>query len=995
MTSAASDRTVRVFVSSTGILRHERLLVVKVCRNIGLSLDIHIEPLLWEGGGKDEPNVLSFPARISGEGAQYEIDEVLSDIGGCDIYVGMIWYRMGTPTGEYKSGTEAEFRGALRERGKSERPAILFYRKNADIPADVKPRQLAGAQKFAKEIEKLGLMQRFEDVRDLESQLYAHLPKAIKRARPDLFSEDQPAAQRSKTLLQAAEFAHPYPLQPDFTGRIRERTLLTDWLATGDQPLFALVARGGMGKSALAWAWLLRDVLGLPLPGAATDSPEDAEACRLPLDSRLEGAFWWSFYDEDSTFEGFLDRALAYAAGGEAPEGVEGGYEKMEALVNLLRERRLLLVLDGFERLLRQYASMEAVYQKDEEDDVPAEDRACTDPNAATFLRQLAGAPVQSRVLFTSRLFPSELEGRQGGVVANCHREVLQMLGRQDTTAFFHAQDVKGSRSEIEAASHISGSRPLALRLLAGLTSKDKEMPGDVQATEKHASLQAPRGARLDAMLKLSYDDLGRAEQSLLSKIAAFRSPVDYEAVSIFKTQKKEKQFDDALDELIDRGLLFFDREHVRYDLHPLVREYAYERLEDKVSVHERLAEYFATLPVPEDEEVRSVEDLAPLIELYHHTVGAGRYDDAYRLYAVRLDRALYFTLGAYQTSIELLLALFPEGEHQPSLQMDEGGLVSALNDLACAYSLSGQSRRALPLTERLMVIEKGLGRKEVLPIEHQNLADDEIKLGALADAESDLRKSIDIAKEAGDAFDVAGGHRELGWGLAYKGQRENAEREFAQSEAYYQRTRSKEALSIIESYRAQNALLAGDPESALKAARLARFLAEESAREDIPVERNFVRAEWLIGATLVAMAQGSRQRDINLNEGETHLTEALKRCRKINLVELEPDILLSWARWYQAKGNRDAALEQADEALSIADRCEYRLNQADIHNFLAALEMEEGNHDAAVEHAMTGYERAWCDGPPHAYQPALDEAKRLLDELGVEPPEMPAYAGD
>ena len=46
------------------------------------------------------------------------------------------------------------------------------------------------------------------------------------------------------------------------------------------------------------------------------------------------------------------------------------------------------------------------------------------------------------------------------------------------------------------------------------------------------------------------------------------------------------------------------------------------------------------------------------------------------------------------------------------------------------------------------------------------------------------------------------------------------------------------------------------------------------------------------------------------------------------------------------------------------------------------------------IQYAKTPYERAWCHGPPHAYQPALDEAERLRDELGVEPPEMPEYAG-
>ena len=72
-----------------------------------------------------------------------------------------------------------------------------------------------------------------------------------------------------------------------------------------------------------------------------------------------------------------------------------------------------------------------------------------------------------------------------------------------------------------------------------------------------------------------------------------------------------------------------------------------------------------------------------------------------------------------------------------------------------------------------------------------------------------------------------------------------------------------------------------------------------------------------------------------------------------------------------------------------MADRCEYRLQQADIHNFLARLALDAGDRPAAGEHAIIGYERAWCDGPPHCYKPALEEATRLLAELGEPPPPL------
>jgi len=55
--------------------------------------------------------------------------------------------------------------------------------------------------------------------------------------------------------------AHPYPMPPNFTGRLAERDMLAYWLdEDAAHPLLVLRALGGFGKSALAWHWLLHDV---------------------------------------------------------------------------------------------------------------------------------------------------------------------------------------------------------------------------------------------------------------------------------------------------------------------------------------------------------------------------------------------------------------------------------------------------------------------------------------------------------------------------------------------------------------------------------------------------------------------------------------------------------------------------------------------------------------------------------------------------------------
>ena len=75
--------------------------------------------------------------------------------------------------------------------------------------------------------------------------------------------------------------AHPYPMPPNFTGRLAEHVMLNRWLdADSEHPLLSLRALGGFGKSALAWHWLTHDVQPAAWPRVV----------------------WWSFYEGDASF---------------------------------------------------------------------------------------------------------------------------------------------------------------------------------------------------------------------------------------------------------------------------------------------------------------------------------------------------------------------------------------------------------------------------------------------------------------------------------------------------------------------------------------------------------------------------------------------------------------------------------------------------------------------------------------------------------------------
>ncbi len=715
---------------------------------------------------------------------------------------------------------------------------------------------------------------------------------------------------------------------------------------------------------------------------AATDSAENADACRLPPDSRPEGILWWSFYERQSTFSAFLDEAITYTSGGEVnPADTPSDYDKAKKLLQLLQNRRFLLVLDGFERQLRAYTSLNAPYQGDVEEDERGDFRSCANPHLARFLQDAASLNIPSRLLLTTRHFPRDLDG-----IAGCDSTPLEGLDPKDAIAFFKAFDIEGTRAEIQAACAPYGYHPLALRLLAGSIIKDKQNPGDVKAAERYSVLPDLKGKEKHHILQPFYDALRKPERTLLSRIAAFRSAVGYHALDDINPYTLRARFDAALDDLIDRGLLLHDREGNRYDLHPLVRRYAYERLADKKGTHTRLRDYFATIPEPD--KIESLDDLAPVIEFYHHTMSSGRYDNASHLFLGRLHNALYFRFGAYQTYIDLLRALFPDGEDNPPRLKSKRAQAWTLNALANSYVRSGQPRRALAIQVMGNEFDERGDDTRNLAIGLGNLATAQLFLGRLTHAEQNLRRSIDLSRDIEQEFQEAVGRHDLGLVLSHRGAFEDAKGELDAALQTWTKLADAQGQCLVFSCRAQRALLMGEVGPALEAACRARDLAEKTAQEHYPIELDFIRARWLIGVALAA--EDESKRSDHLNEAESHFTDALTRCRRINLVELEPDILLAWAKWHHLKGDPAQARKHAGEALSIADRCEYRLKQADCHNFLAALDQQEGDTESAIGHADTAYRRAWCDGPPHCYKPALDEAERLLKSLDADLPPLP-----
>lgn len=785
-------------------------------------------------------------------------------------------------------------------------------------------------------------------------------------------AESQPAVaiqQRESVFIANV----PYGLETRLFGRDLELGLLDDWFHHDtDHPLLAVIGLGGQGKSALTWQWqkqLQTDKLAPPL------------------------VVWWSFYEQDGTMRALLAELLTYF--GEDPSRFASLRQAVDRLRHHLQHTPALIVLDGAERLLRAYSSLGAAYQGDAETaDVHAASlerrqlRGCVDPAAGLLLRWLAEpGQTQAQTLLTSRLFPEELSGGSGLGLQGVRRHDLTGLNNEAAYALFTELGITTTRAEVQAVCEPLGYHPLSLRLLARAVRYSPTAPNDLRAAANYDPTADLLGKR-EHVLRRAYDNLPARAQHTLSRLAAFRSSVAWRVLADVFGGGNAVQADLRL--LEERGLLQRTvrqledgQTDTRYDLHPIVRRYAYDRLADRGATHTQLVVYFEAVPQPQ--RITSLDDLAPAIELHHHLTRAGRYDEARTLFRDRIDTPTYYQLGAYQVQIELLRALFPDGEHKLPRLSSEAQQASTLNDLASVYSMAGRPSAAVPVVQLATDLAEKQGNKKNQAIGLGNLASRHHELGNLTAVADNLRRSISLCREIEDRFREAVGHQNYGRLLATTGSWTEAAQEFDIALEQNKADSIIQGQGITWAYRAQAALLQGEAATALRAAQEALRLADEWARTQYPLERDYVRVHWLLGWAQLALGA--------LPAAQSHLDEALRRCRAINMVDHEPAILLAQARLAVARSpsgthlggasHLKEATRLAQEALLIAQRAGYVLDLADIHNFLAQQALAAGQLEAAQRHAQQAHDFAWCDGPPYAYQTALDEAVRLLAVIG------------
>jgi len=671
-----------------------------------------------------------------------------------------------------------------------------------------------------------------------------------------------------------------------------------------------------------------------------------------------ERVFGWSFYSQGAS-EGkqasadvFVASALKWFGDPEPDEG--SPWEKGERLAELIKKQKTLLILDGLEPL---------------QNPPGVDEGQIKDQGLKSMLRELAHHNPGLCVI-TTRLTVDDLKDFIGNSVQNI---LLGHLSPDAGMDLLEHLGVKGTSEELKQASREFGYHALALTLLGNYLTMVYD--GDVRKRDRIARLIDDEGHGGHAKRVMeSYEKWFKdtPELNVLYIVGVFGRPAEGGAIKPLMTKpiingltsdfKKlsEKNWQFALNRLRKVGLLSNEGgESEKLDCHPLIREHFGEKLKENnpdawKEAHSRLYEYYKNTA---KELPDTIEDMAPLYVAVAHGCEAGRYQkalDEVFLYRIRRrDEAFNIRkFGAFGTDLAALSGFFDQPWSQPVAELTEASQGFILNETGFDLRALGRlAEAAQPMHSALETYVAEEEWKKAAMVAN-NLSELYLTMGNVPSALDYARQSLEYAYRSGDDDQRMGKRTTLADALHQTGCQSEAEAAFVDAEGM-QKERQPEYPNLYSLQGFQYCDLL------LSQGKYREVLSRAGQTIEIAIENG-----WLLDIALDHLSIGKahllqtlQEETDDFTHASEHLNQAVDGLRQAGDQSYIPRGLLARAELYRVQGAFEKAQRDLHEAMTIAERGEMGLHQADCHLEYARLYLAMGDKEEAREHLATARE--------------------------------------
>ncbi|MBV9388482.1 MAG: AAA family ATPase [Chroococcidiopsidaceae cyanobacterium CP_BM_ER_R8_30] len=319
-----------------------------------------------------------------------------------------------------------------------------------------------------------------------------------------------------------------------FCGRTAELVSLKQWIVDDRCRLIVLLGMGGIGKTALA------------------------VKCATQIQEEFECIVWKSLRNSPSVLSLLTEIILFLSGGLQEVETLETVEQQISSLIELLRSKRCLLILDNAESIL-QSGQQSGHYRDDYE-------------GYGQLLRRVADERHQSCVILTSREKPVGLTAREGKTLPVRSLQ-LSGLSQLEAKSILQAKGLTSEQLGIDQLVQCYAGNPLALKISA--TTIQSVYDGNVSKFLQQGTIVF--GDIWD-LLDQQFNRLSDIEKQVMYRLAANRNCLTLQELQKDISPKvSNRELLEALEFLQQRSLV--ERQQTLFIPHPVIREYIAETL--------------------------------------------------------------------------------------------------------------------------------------------------------------------------------------------------------------------------------------------------------------------------------------------------------------------------------------------------------------------------------------------------------------------------------
>jgi tetratricopeptide (TPR) repeat protein len=757
----------------------------------------------------------------------------------------------------------------------------------------------------------------FRDKNDWDSQLQRLVSQTAKDfaalVKPSVSFPPLDAKHIDITRLPKTEF--------ELFGREKELQLLNQAWDAGDTHVISFVAYGGVGKTTLVNKW--------------------AERMRWENYRGAQKVYAWSFYSQGTnekvtSADLFIHTALKWFGDKDPAQG--SPWDKGKRLAELIRQHKILLLLDGMEPLQSDY---------------DFEKGRIKDQALSLLLTELAKWNPGLCVITTRERVP-EVDR----CPASCRQVDLEKLSSAAGGALLRVRGVQGTEAELEKAASAFGNHALAINLLASYLH---DIPGHhISQAAKIPDLDIPedQGRHPRRVIEAFAQKLGPSpEVQVLHILGLFNRPAPLAAIDAVKKEPAITNLTDRLQKLTEaqwlhiverlrRCRLLAPQSHHdpdKIDCHPLIREHFSQKLKAKgkqawKEAHSRLYEYYKNLP--ERELPDTLEEMEPLFVAVAHGCQAGKYREALvDTYYSRIHRSgeenyCCNKLGAFGADLAALTNFFEIPWRQPAAKLTAEAKAVVLSWAGFRLQALGRLREAL----QPMEAGRGASIKEKIWIgaatDTSNLSELYLITGDVPQAIAYARQSVDIADRSGDDAETIMDLTGLAYAQHQGGELAAAVQAFREAEFLHQQHEFEyRYLFSLEGFRFCDLLLSqGKVQEVLERAKEARKIAEKIGANllTFALDKLSLGRAYLLEAS--DQLESTSEVGSNLQRAAVELNQAVRGLREAGQQDDLPRGLFARAFLYRLQNDFSHAWDDLAEAQEIAERGGMKLWLVDYH---------------------------------------------------------------